>query len=117
MVKDSCIHLPIGQLIPNNGSRHGLKHAIDVWLTANSAPTPDISALTQPSVPTPFHCDPPPHTVLSFEATQSEVHMAQIMDTAPEDPPDDNAKNEESELYDLFEVLTTERTDQKKCNM
>ena len=116
MVKDSHIHLPNGQLIPNNGSGHGLKHAIDAWLTANSAPTSDISALIQPSVPTPFHHDPPPHTALSFKAVQSEVHMAQITDTAPEDPPDDNAKNKESELYDLFEVLTTERTDWKKCN-
>ena len=114
MVKDAHIHLPNSQFIPNDRSGCSLKHAINAWLTANSAPAPDIAALTQPAAPTPFHHNSPPHATLSFEAVWSEVHMMQITDTAPENLP--NNEIEGGELYNLFKVLTMEKVEQKKCD-
>ena len=109
-VQNSCIHLPNGQPIPNDGSGRGLKHGIDTWLSANSA-TPEATTVpAQSSKPIPFQHDIPPHATLSFEAIRSEVHMAQISNaTDIEDPT--SKDNSDGELYDLFEVLATEKAD------
>ena len=116
MVKNGRIHLPNGQPIPNDGSGRGLKHGIDTWLAANLAPTPEASsAPVQLSNPIPFQCNAPPHhphATLSFEAIRSEVHMAQITDTA--DTADNSTDEDDSDLYNLFEVLAAERSDRKK---
>ena len=112
-VQNSCIHLPNGQPIPNDGSGRGLKHGIDTWLSANSATPEATTAPTQSSKPIPFQCDIPPHATLSFEAIRSEVHMAQISNTTDiEDPT--SKDNSDGELYDLFEVLATEKADRRK---
>jgi hypothetical protein len=37
-IKNGRLHLPTGQPIPNDGSGRGLKHSIDSWIAANSAP-------------------------------------------------------------------------------
>ncbi len=116
-IQNSRVHLPNGQPILNDGSGRGLKHGIDTWLAANSTPASDPTSTTiQPTMPIPFQHDAPPHTALSFEAIQSEVHMAQITDTAgPEDAPNDSSlDDEDAELYNLYEVLATERSDRKK---
>src|SRR5258707_12349959 len=116
-IQNSRVLLPNGQPIPNDCSGRGLKHSIDTWLAANAAPTSDpTSATIQPTMPIPFQRDAPPHTALSFDAIQSEVHIAQITDTAgPEDAPNDSSlDDEDAEVYNLYEVLATERSDRKK---
>jgi hypothetical protein len=62
-------------------------------------------------MPTTFQQEALPHASLSFEAIHSEVHMAQITDTAETEMPEDliDDDNIGSELFDLFEVLATEQ--------
>jgi hypothetical protein len=111
-IQEGRLYLPNGQFIPNDRSNRGLKHGIDTWYMANTTPTPDaFPPPSKPPMPTTFQREAPPHVSLSFEAIHSEVHMAQITDTAetemPEDLIDDN--NIGSEIFDLFEVLATEQ--------
>jgi hypothetical protein len=50
------IHLPNGQLVPFDGTRHRLKASIDVWLTSQTAATSTPAQTTMV-----FTRDPPPH--------------------------------------------------------
>ena len=115
-VKNGRLHLSNGQPIPNDGSGRGLKHGIDTWLAANPAPSSDTHPTQVPSANIiPFQRDPPPHAALSFEAIRSEVHMAQITGTADSNTPKgDHQEDLDSEAYDLFEVLATERAERRK---
>src|SRR5258708_7935160 len=115
-IKNSHIHLPNGQPVPNDSSGCGLKYGIDTWLAANIAPISNTSTVpAHPSNTIPFQCDAPPHIALHFEAIRSEVHMAEITDTTDSaDPPSGNSTdNAASELYNLHEVLATEW---RKCD-
>ena len=118
-VKNGRLHLSNGQPIPNDGSGHGLKHGIDTWLAANPVPPSDAHPTQVPSASIiPFQRDPPPHAALSFEAIRSEVHMAQITNTAdPKTPEGNNQDDLDSEAYDLFEVLATERAERRKRDL
>jgi len=109
MLKDNRIHFANGQPIPNNRSNHGLKYSIDAWLANNSATTPEASTLPAQHPPSaPFQRDQPPHTSLSYKAI-SEVHMAQVTDVMEDNTPNSPLE----ELYDVCEVLATEKKKRK----
>jgi hypothetical protein len=118
MVKTGRIHLPNGQTIPNNGSGGGLKYGINTWLAANSAPTPEATTVpvqsSKPTRPLPVRRPPPPPPpLISFESIRSKVHLAQIIDTTDlDDPRTNNSEDDlDGELYDLFDVLATEKAE------
>jgi hypothetical protein len=66
------IHLPNGDPIPNDGSGHRVKAAIDAWLAARG-PTPSAPLMLAP----PSVRDIPPHAML----TTTTKHFEKIADT------------------------------------
>jgi len=100
LIKNNHLYLPNSFPIPNDGSGKGLKHRIDTWLAANSANPgePTVSA-SQLQITATSQYDPPLHIALSLEIVQSENP-----DSNDEDSKDDNA-----ELYNMFEVLAAEQ--------
>ena len=114
IIISDCIHLPTGQPVSNNGSRHSPKHAIDTWLAANgmshgSNPSPSMSATA-----TMFQHDHPSHLSLSFKAIRPGAPLAyitEITDHNNNSTPDSGSDKEDNdlnnELYDMFKVFAS----------
>ena len=111
-IRNSCLYLPNGEKIPNDGSGHGLKNRIDNWLVDNRTSSSEVSASSsQLNATIVFQHDSLPYiTTLSLEAVCREVHMAQVAEI----PEPDNGDSLTGELYDMFEVFTAEK---KKCDI
>jgi len=100
--ENGWIHLPNGQPIPNDGTRHGIKNGIDAWHA--SRPQTQNSA-SRPATPI---RDIPPHTgacaaTASWIEEVTESHVLQITDVAAYDDGSDS----DDEPIDIFEVFTT----------
>ena len=101
------LHLPNGQPIPNDGSGHRLQASINLWLAAQTAPTP-------PQAPPPSR-EPPPHAALSFEAVGSragrveEASEAYIVEVVEPVVSEESESNSKDDFEDVFEVFSTEK--------
>jgi hypothetical protein len=99
------IYLPNGQPIPNDGTRRGLKVAIDAWWAAQSTPAP-APAPAQARVV--FTREPPPHTDTRSAPTSRieevvESHILQVSQVI-------NLAEEEPEFpHDIYEVFAAEK--------
>jgi hypothetical protein len=117
-VYDARLYLPNGEFIPNDRSNRGLKYAIDTWIAENTTPAPDtrpplLGPLAKPAEPIAPQREAPPQQALSFEAIRSEVHMAEITDITDTEAQEDLIKDEDQDLsqglFDIYEVLATEK--------
>jgi len=100
------LFLPTGQPIPNDGHGLGLKASVDAWVAANK----QYSSAT--IVPT-TQRNPPPHTAsFSLEVIPDPtVSAGAYITKADADSSADSGDTYPTELFDMFEVFATRKTD------
>ena len=91
--------------MPFDGSRHGIKASINIWLTFQTAATTSTPAQTQAV----FTHDTPPH-LKQYNASAKieeiiEAHILQVWDTVTSDQDQDK----EDFSQDILEVFAAER--------
>ena len=103
-----CLYLPTGQPIPNDGHSLRLKAGVDAWLAANQqySNMPTASTMQHDAPPYVanmcFEISPEPEVPVSIGAYITETDVDLEMDSKDNYP---------SELYDMFEVFVTRKTD------
>ena len=107
LVLGDRLSLPNGQPIPNDGTGHGLKHGIDIWLTAHTQITP------APKQPIPFTHETPPHLCPGHNNCMPSARIEEIAEThiiqVISDEGDSNSKADDEGPYDFFQVFATEQ--------
>ena len=122
-ISNGCIHLPNLQPVPNDGSGHGVKAAIDAWFAVHMPPPPAPSVVAQPPA-----CDSPPHSMLTYTASHfEEITDMYILQVAAVSSPElltnadahtpthvnlSNSDNSNSEP-NIFKVFAAEK---KRCS-
>lgn len=102
-----CLYLPTGQPILNDERGLGLKAGVNVWIAANQQYS------STPRVPT-VQCDPPPHNTTSFSfevIPDPAVPTGAYITEADVDSDTGGRDNYPIELYNMFEVFATKKTD------
>jgi hypothetical protein len=85
IVCNNWIHLPNGQLVPNDGTGRGIKASIDNWLTAQyssqaAAPTSQIEEVVETHIlQVAEFSSPPPANELEDEAMDSDIFEVYTM--------------------------------------
>jgi hypothetical protein len=107
---NSKIYLPNGQPIPNDGTQHGLKVAIDTWWAAQSpsapAPAPAL-ALAPAQACVIFTWESPPHTDMCSAMTNWIKKILEVSQVI-------NIAKEELEFpHNLYEIFATEKKKHK----
>ena len=100
------LYLSTGQPIPNDGRGLGLKAGVDAWLAANQQYS------STPQAPT-TQRDPPPHVSnMCFEISpEPEVPTGAYITEADANSEMDGKDNYPTELYNMFEVFATRKSD------
>jgi len=99
------IHLPNGQPVPFDGSRHRIKASINAWLTSQTA----TAALTPTQTQAVFTRNTLPHLKQNNASAKIEeiveAHMLQVRDSVTSD----EDQNEEDFSQDILEVFAAEK--------
>ena len=99
-VVEDKIHLPNGQVVPNDGTGWGIKASIDLWLTSQTPPAPAQTHIVYTPSPPPEQRAAPPTRIEEV----AEANILQITEVQPQ-------VQEQCEDKDLniFQVFAAEK--------
>jgi hypothetical protein len=113
-IHGSKIHLPTGDLVPNDGTGRSIQAGIDTWLMAHlpaptAAPAAQAVFVRNPPLQASLYFDlAPPSPVPSFQEV-AESHILQISEVHNIEASD----NSDDEPQDIFQVFASKK---KKCS-
>jgi hypothetical protein len=108
-VVEDKIHLPNRQVVPNDGTRQGIKASIDLWLTLQTPPaSAQIHIVYMPSPLLPLEQYAAPPTQIKEVAKANILQITKVMQVQPQ--VQEQCENEDLNIFQVFAAK------KKKCD-